>query len=180
MIYFTIWHYVVLIIIFVLFVFGIIISMRQKNKSMVKPMLFSVILISLSIAFLSVFVVDKYTKHVKLYRLQDKKLYSIEKIIYSGLVKNTGNYTIGTVRLNIKIVNKRHRGNIKSTTFYKSSGFLDFFHGTIKKSKSSNTLTENFVVAHDLKPGKIKSFRIMFNFPSNFRNTSQYVKVSGH
>jgi len=180
MTYFTVWHYVTLFVVLLIFVGGVIVSLRQEKKSMIQSMLFSVTLVSLSIGFFSMFVVDKYTKHVELYRLKNKRILSLEKIIYSGVVKNTGNYTVGKVTFDIKLVSRGKRGSLDSTTFYKSSGFLDFFASATKSSKGSNTLTESFVVAKNLKPGQVKAFRVHFRFPANFRNISEYPKVYGH
>jgi len=180
MTYFTIWHYIILVIVLFIFIGGIIISLKQKKKSTINSMIFSVTLVSLFIAFLSMFIVDKYTKHVELYRLKNKRILSLEKIIYRGVVKNTGNYTIGKVTFDIKLVSRGKRGSIESTTFYKSSGFFDFFSGATKSTRGSNTLEKSFVIAKNLKPGQVKSFRVHFKFPASFRNISEYPKVYGH
>jgi len=180
MTYFTVWHYLTMFIVLIIFVGGVIVSLKQEKKKMVLPMLFSVTLVSVAIAVLSIFIVDKYTKHVELYRLKNKRLLSLEKIIYRGVVKNTGNYTIGKVTFDIKLVSRGKRGGLESTTFYKSSGFLDFFSGVTKSSKSTNSVKKSFVVAKNLKPGQVKAFRVYFKYPANFRNVSEYPKVYGH
>ena len=180
MTYLTVWHYLVLFIVLCMFVGGVVVSLKQKKKNMITSMLFSVTLVTLSIGFLSMFVVDKYTKHVELYKLKSKRILSLEKIIYRGVIKNTGKYTIGKVTFDIKLVSRGKRGGFESTTFYKSSGFLDFFASATKSSKGSNTLTKSFVVAKNLKPGQAKIFRVHFRFPANFRNISEYPKVYGH
>jgi len=180
MTYLTVWHYVVMVVVLLMFVAGAIVSFGQKKKKLVLPMLFSVTLVSVAIAILMMFVVDKYTKHVELYKLKNKRILSLEKIVYRGIVKNTGNYTIGEVTFNIKLVSRGKSGNLESTTFYKSSGFLDMFSGVTKSSKGSNTIEKSFVVAKNLKPGQVKSFRVYFRYPPNFRNVSEYAKVSGH
>jgi hypothetical protein len=170
----------VLAIIFVILIGGIIISLKQKKKNTVAPMLFSIILVSFSFGFLSMFVVDKYTKHVKLYKLKHTRLINVEKAIYSGVVKNTGKYTIGEVTLDLKLVNRGKRGSLSTTTFYKNSGFLDFFNTATKTSKGANSIHETFVVAKNLKPKQIKSFRIMVKLPAKFTNVSEHAKVYGH
>lgn len=180
MTYFTIWHYLTLVIVLLILAGGVFISLKQEKKKLVLPMLFSVTLITLTIAVILMFVVDKYTKQVELYRLKNKRILSIEKIIYTGVVKNTGNYTIGKVTFDLKLVSKGKLGGLESTTFYKSSGFLDLFSGATKSNRGSNTLEKSFVVAKNLKPGQAKSFRVHFKFPANFRNISEYAKVYGH
>lgn len=176
---FNIWHYVVLGIIFIFFVAGIATSLRQEKK-LVLPMAFSVTLVSTVIAFFSLFVVDKYTKSVELYKLKNKRILSIEKIIYSGVVKNTGNYPIGEVTVKIKLVSKGSLSkNLDAESFYKPSGFFEFFSFDKKESKKSSVIEEEFVVATNLKPGQAKSFRVYFDYPPHFRNVSEFATVDG-
>jgi len=178
---FNVWHYVVLGILFVLFIVGIIRALQEENPKMKYSMLFTVTLISLFLAVFSVFVVDKYTKEVKLYNLKNKRLLSIEKIAYSGAVKNVGNYPIGKVTLEIKLVNKGHAtGNVKGGNFYKPSGFLEFFSSGLGIDKSKpQTVVKKFIVARDLKPGVKKRFRVYFDYPPYFRSVAQFTKVTG-
>lgn len=178
---FNYWHYIVLGIIFILFIAGVIASLKQKNKKMIYSMLFSTVLVSLFLAVFSIFIVDKYTKIPKLYDLKNKRLLSIEKIVYTGKVKNEGSFPIGAVTLEIKLVNKGHAtGNVKGGNFYKPSGFLDFFTSGFGINKSKpQTVTKKFIVARNLKPGKIQRFRVYFDFPPYFRNVAQFAKVSG-
>jgi len=144
-------------------------------------MLLSISLISLFLAVFSVIVVDKYTKKVKLYKMDNKRLLSTEQIIYTGIVKNEGNYEIGEVTFEIKLVNKGHAtGNVKGGNFYKASGFLDFFSGGYDLNFKPQSLTKEFVVATNLRPGEAKAFRVYFDYPPYFRSTSQFAKVYGH
>jgi len=175
------WHYVALSLIFLLFVGGVVASLKQQSQKMMFSMLFATTLVSLFLAVFSIFVVDKYTKIPKLYDLKNKRLLSIEKIIYTGRVKNEGNYPIGTVTFEIKLVNQGHAtGNVKGGNFYKPSGLLDFFSSGFGIDKSKpQTVVKKFVVARDLEPGKVKAFRVYFRFPPYFRNVSQFAKVYG-
>jgi hypothetical protein len=178
---FNIWHYVVLGVVLILFVVGIIRSLQEDNPKMKYSMLFTVILTSLFLAVFSVFVVDKYTKNVKLYDLKNRRLLSIEKIAYSGTVKNVGNYPIGKVILEIKLVNKGHAtGNVKGGNFYKPSGLLEFFSSGLGIDKSKpQTVVKKFIVARNLKPGVKKRFRVYFDYPPYFRSVAQFTKVTG-
>jgi len=127
---FNYWHYISLAIVFLIFVLGVVSALRQEKKKLVVPMLISVSVISVFLAFFSLVVVDKYTKKVELFKLKNKRLLSTEQNVYSGIVKNTGNHTIGEVTFEIKLVNKgRATGNVKGGNFYKPSGFSDFFGG---------------------------------------------------
>lgn len=182
---FNYWHFLVLGVIFLFFMGGVASSFKQESKKLVIPMLISVTLITVLIGGFSIVVVDKYTKVVKLYKLDNKRLLSTEKIVYTGIVKNEGNHKIGKVTFEIKIVNKGHvTGNVKGGNFYKASGFSDFFTnlfsgggGRLYKPQS---LTKEFVVARNLRPGEAKHFRVYFDFPPYFRSMSHFPKVSGH
>ena len=178
---FNVWHYVVLGIIFVLFIVGIVRALKEPKVKMRYSMLFTVTLITAFLAIFSIFVVDKYTKHVKLYELKNKRLLSVERISYTGVVKNVGNYTIGKVTLEIKLVNKGHAtGNVKGGNFYKPSGFFDFFTSGFGIDKSKpQTIVKKFIVARNLKPGQIHRFYVHFRFPPYFRSVAQFTKVTG-
>jgi len=178
---FNYWHFIVFGVIFFIFIGGVFTSLQQKKSSLKVSMLFSVTLISVLLAFFSIVVVDKYTKEVKLYKLKNKRLLSIEKIVYTGIVKNEGDFKIGKVTFEIKLVNKGHAtGNVKGGSFFKSSGFFDFFSGGANILYKPQTITKEFVAARNLGPGEAKSFRIYFKYPPYFRNTAQFSKVWGH
>ncbi len=178
---FNYWHFFVFGVILLIFLGGVVASFKQANKKLIVPMLFSVSLICLLLAGFSIVVVDKYTKKVKLYKLKNKRLLGIEKIVYTGIVKNEGDFKIGKVKVEIKIVNKGHAtGNVKGGSFYKPSGFFDFFGGEKNTLYKPQTINKEFIVAKNLKPGTAKSFRVYFDYPPYFSSVSQFVKVYGH
>jgi len=177
---FNYWHYLVLAIIGLIFIGGVFASLKQEKKKMILPMLLSVTLVSIFLASFSVLIVDKYTKKVELFKVKNKRLLSTEKIIYTGYVKNTGNYMIGEVTFEVKLVNKGHAtGNVKGGNFYKTSGFFDFFGGANKLYKPQS-ITKEFIVARNLKPGAAKPFRVHFDYPGYFRSVADFTEVSGH
>jgi len=178
---FNYWHYLVLFVIFLIFLAGVFLALRQDDKKLIYPMIFSTTLIAIFLALFSVFLVDKYTKEVKLYKMKNKRLLSTEKIIYTGIVKNEGSHTIGEVVFEIKLVNKGHAtGNVKGGNFFKASGFFDFFSGGSNRLYKPQSITKEFVVAKNLKPGTAKSFRVYFDYPPYFRSVAHFSKVSGH
>ena len=178
---FNVWHYVVLTIIFVIFIIGITRALKEKNSKMMLSMLFTVTIVSSFMAFFSIFVVDKYTKHVKVYKLKNKRLLSLERISYTGVVKNVGKYPIGEVTLEIKLVNRGHAtGNVKGGNFYKPSGFFGFLTSGLGIDKSKpQTVVKRFVVARNLKAGHAHQFYVYFRFPPYFSSVSQFTKVTG-
>jgi hypothetical protein len=128
----------------------------------------------------SILVVDKYTKIVKLYKLENKRILQTEKIMYTGIVKNEGNHKIAKVTFEIKLVNRGMAvGNVKGGSFYKPSGFFDFFSGGSNKLYKPQQIVKEFVVAKNLKPGQVKSFRVYMDFPPYFRSVAQFSEVSG-
>ena len=178
---FNYWHFIVLLFIFLIFVSGIYSALKQEKTKLIFPMIVSITLISILIAGFSVVVVDKYTKVAKLYKLDNKRMLSTEKIMYSGIVKNEGNFMIGEVSFEIKLVNKGHvTGNVKAGSFFKPSSFFDFFSGESKRLYKPQQVIEEFVVAKDLKPGEAKSFRVYLGYPPYFRSTSQFTKLYAH
>jgi hypothetical protein len=175
------WHYIVFSVLFFLYIGGIVASLKQTNKKLVFPMLVSVTLVIGLVTVFSVLVVDKYTKVVKLYKLTNKRLLSTEQIIYYGTVKNEGNFEIGEVTFELKMVNKGHvTGNVKAGSFYSPSGFMDFFGGGADILFKPQTIKKEFVVAKNLKPGQAENFRVYFDYPPYFRSVSQFSTVNGH
>jgi len=178
---FNYWHVIVLFIILLFGALGIYSAFKQEKKKLIIPMIFSVSLITILIASFSVVVVDKYTKIAKLYKLKNKRILQQEKIMYSGIVRNEGNHKIGKVTFEIKLVNKgMATGNVKGGSFYKPSGFLDFFSGGANKLYKPQQITQEFVVATNLKPGAAKEFRVYFDYPPYFRSVAQFSKLYAH
>lgn len=175
------WHYFILIVLFIFYIGGLFTALRQEKKKLIFPMAFSITLVFSLLAVFSVVVVDKYTKVVKLYKLENKRLLSTEQIIYTGIVKNEGQYTIGEVTFEIKLVNKGHMtGNVKAGSFFAPSGFADFFGGGANILYKPQTIEKEFVVATNLRPGESQPFRVYFDFPPYFRNVADFSKVRGH
>lgn len=180
------WHYISFAVILLIFIVGIISSLKQKTTKIMSAMIFTTFLISILLTVFSVIIVDKYTKKVGLYKVKSKRLLSTEQIIYTGIVKNEGDFPIGKVKFEIKLVNKGHAiGNVKGGDFYQTSDFLGLFSSSKKGSAGSapeskpQTITKTFVVAKKLQPGTAQSFRVYFKFPGYFRSVSFFTKVKG-
>lgn len=178
---FNYWHYIFLGISFLIFLLGLVSAFRQEDKKLILPMILSVTLVSAFLGFFSIFVVDKYTKKVEVIKVKNKRLLSTEQIVYSGIVKNTGSFPIGKVRIEIKLVNKGHvTGNVKAGSFYKPRGFMDYFGGGGDDAKSKpQTIVKEFLIVKNLKPGTSKPFRVHFRFPGYFRSVAHFITVSG-
>ncbi|MEA2111313.1 MAG: DUF2393 family protein [Campylobacterota bacterium] len=181
MTYFTIWHYFVVLVVALLFAIVVIVSWRNKNHKLRFSMIFSgFISLALVAAFL-IMALDKYTKVVKITSLKNRRSLATEKIIYTGIVRNVGKYTIGKVELEIKLVNKGHvTGNVKGGSFYKPSGIKDFLSSATKKDDKPQTLLMTFVIAEQLKAGRAKSFKVTMPYPPYFKSTSHFTRVFAH
>ncbi len=180
---FNIWHFVAFAFIGILFLLGVLAALKQPTKKLQTSILISISLVAALMIGFSIMAVDKYTKKVEVYKVENKRLLGIEKIIYTGIVKNEGNYEIGKVTFEVKLVNKGHvTGNVKAGSFFKASGFFDFFSGESDRSASykPQTIIREFVVAENLKPGEAKAFRVYFDYPPYFRSVANFTKVTGH
>jgi len=177
----TIWHYIVIILTILFLLVGLYASIQQKNKKLKIQMIISVTLVSLLVGTFSFFIVDKYTKVVSLYKMKSKRLLNIEKVVYTGIVKNEGNYEIGKVTFELKLINKgRATGNVKAGSFFSPSGFMDFFGQGAGILYKPQTIVKKFVVAKNLKPGTAESFRVYFDYPPYFKHVAEFAKVYGH
>jgi len=176
---FNYWHYITIAVMFVIYIIGVIGANRTLEKKLKLPMITSFTVIMLLVLVFSLVAVDKYTKVVNLYKFENKRILSIEKIVYTGIVRNDGNHEVGEVTFEIKIVNKaREMG--KRASFFTPQGFSEFFGGGANILYRPQTIVKTFVVAKNLKPGDAKSFRVYFDYPAYFKNVSQFAKVYGH
>lgn len=179
---FNYWHYLLVSIVLLGFLVGMVYVFKQEKKNLILPMIFSLTLVTVMLGGIGIAVVDKYTKVVKLYKLENKRNLSTEKIMYTGVVKNEGNFEIGEVVFEIKLVNKGHvSGNVKAGTFYKPSGFSEFFSGDGgDRNNKPQQVTYEFVVAKNLRPGQSQDFRVYFDYPPYFVGVTQFSKLYAH
>ncbi len=176
---FNYWHFITIVLLFLVYLVGIYFSLKQDKTKVKVALSLALSVIFIMMLIISVLAVDKYTKKVELYKFNNKRLLSIEKIVYTGIVKNEGEHKIGKVTLEIKIVNKaRQMGPTES--FFTPSGFKEFFGGGANVLYKPQSLKKTFVVAKDLLPGQARSFRVHFDYPPHFRNVSQFADVYGH
>lgn len=178
--YFTIWHYGALLIGFIIFILTVVLAFQEKRPGIRNSIIFSSILVNVMLAFIILMALDKYTKKVEVFNLSNYRLLQTEQIVFTGVVKNIGNYTIGKVELEIKLVNKGHAtNNVKGTNFYKPSGFSDMF-STSSKDYQPQTLIETPVIAENLEPGESRRFRVAFEYPPYFKGVTQFTRIFAH
>ncbi len=183
MTYLTIVHYLVLGIIALLFVLSVILSLKEKNLKIRHSMILASFVAMSVLAGFLMFAIDKYTKKAQIRGLKNTRLLMNEAIVYSGYAYNVGKYTIGKIKLEIKLVNRGHvTGNVKGGNFYKPSGLADFFGGgdTAKRKNRPQSIIRTFTVAKNLKPGKAKYFSVKMPYPPYFEYTADYTRVFAH
>jgi len=180
--YFTIWHYGVVIACAVLFIMATLVSFKEKRASVRNSMIFSSLLVLILVGSFLIMALDKYTKVVQISGLKNRRVLSNETIVYSGIVRNVGGYTIGAVTFEVKLVNKGHvTGNVKGGNFYKPSGlfsFLDRVSG--KKETRDQTIIKTFTIAKNIEAGKAKPFSVRLKYPPYFKHTSYFTRVFAH
>ena len=104
-----------------------------------------------------------------------------EKIVYTGYVTNVGDYPIGEVMIEFKLVNRGHvTGNVKGGNYFKPSGFFDFFGGEMQRSNRAQKIVENVVVARDLAPGKSQFFNVSIDYPPYFEQVAHFQRIFAH
>jgi len=178
---FTIIHYIIVAIGVLLLTLGVIVALKQSDKKLIMPMIFSTFLVTALVVAFGIAAAEKYTKKVKLIKIDNRRYLTQEKISYFGLVKNIGKYKVKNIYLTIKLVNQGHAtGRVKGSNIYKPSGFFDFFSSGANKLYKPQTVEKEFVITHNLAPGEVVPFRITFDYPSYFKNTSQFIKVYAH
>jgi hypothetical protein len=179
--HFTIWHYAAVIASLTIFVLLVIIALRQSNRKMIISMIFSSFLVMSLVTAFMIMALDKYTKKAVIAKLDNRRMLMSEKIVYTGYVTNVGNYTIGEVRIEFKLVNKGHvTGNVKGGSFFKPSGFAEFFGGGEKRAYRPQKLVETVVVARDLKPGKSQFFNVSLDYPPYFKHVAHFQRIFAH
>lgn len=181
--YFTIWHWGAVIGLVVLFIFFSILSLKEKDQKTMLSMIFSSFLVAVTVGVFSIMAIDKYTKVATIYGVKNTRILRNESIVFTGYVKNKGDYKIGKITLKVKLVNKGHEtGNVRGGSFYSPSGFIDFFtsFGDDSRTYKPQKIEEEFVVARNIEPGKAAYFRVQMKYPPYFKHTAEFTSITAH
>lgn len=177
----NIWHYIFLAIAFSIFVSGIVVAIKKENSKLKYQIIFSFFLLSTVFGVFSLFVVDQYTKEAKVHRVENKRNLYTEKIMYSGIVRNEGNYEIGEVTFEIKLVNgKRSGSNFKEGDFFKPNSFFNFFSGSSDSNNKPQQVSQEFVIAKNLKPKESREFIVYLDYPPYFSGVTDFFYIYAH
>ncbi len=178
---FNIWHYLVIFMLLPVLVGGVFLALKDENSKYRVEIIVSFFLVFLFLSGIGIYAVDKNTKVAKLYRLENKRNLNTEKIMFSGVVRNEGNYEIGEVVLEIKLENATHNAaNVDRGSYFVPSGFLYSFLGFGSKDDKPSRIEEKFTVAENLKPGETKDFIVYIDYPTHFQGFASSSAIYAH
>ena len=136
----------------------------------------------LIVTFASLYVLDSFTKKVKLVEIKHKRVLRNETIVFKGRVKNIGKFKVSAVILKIKILNGENKKLAGDTSFFseKDQGFFSVFRNKdlkIKK-KELTKVEKKVVIIKNLAPKETKSFSVSIDYPPYFKKPRFINKLS--
>ena len=179
--YFTILHWIVLLILLVVFILFCVIALKQSSKKILFSMLFSNFIVVTLIAILAMLVLDKYTKKAELENITQKRILMTETFTLSGKIRNVGNFDIGKCKLKVKLVsNAMTGGNVQGSQIFTPSGlgFFNFFGS--KEDDRPTTVINEFIIAENFKRGELRNFTVAMPYPPYFQKPFMNYKLSCH
>jgi hypothetical protein len=174
--YMTFWHYGALAIIGAIFIAASLITLQQSIKTSNKiSVIIAYLLTTIGMMYGIILLIDTYTKKITLSDVKDRRFLPTEKIFFTGSVRNSGDYIVGKVRVEIKIIN-RDTAAKKGEPSYQSNAFAELLGDDPTTYKPSYLITTE-IVATNLKPGQRKNFHITMPHPPHFKGYTVYPRV---
>lgn len=171
---FTIWHYMSFLIILALFAVAILYTLKEKEITQKSSLIALYSVIAVLLLVFSIMSINGYTKQVVLANVQHHRFLSTESIIYTGRVRNIGNYDVGQVEIEIEIFDKGQKRQGRAS--FESTAFKDYYNSVdIRKLlgfdnpdiKPTSVIVRK-TVAEELKAGQGKQFTVSIRYPSYF------------
>lgn len=182
---YTIWHYLDFIIIAALLALAIVYTLKQKDLTQKGSFITVYCVIALIVLILTIVSINSYTKKVLLQNVKDHRFLSTESIIYTGTVRNAGNYDVGQVEMEIKIFDKGLRKQGRPA--YQSTAFKDYYNDVdirklfgYKNDAKPTSYTIRKTLADDLKAGEGKQFAVSIHYPTYFSGYSSEERLIVH
>lgn len=183
---FTVWHYLDFILIVALLCVAIVYTLKQKDIPQKGSYIATYCVLSLMLLGLTLLAINGYTKQVVLVNVKNHRFLSTESIIYTGAVRNIGNYPVGEVEIEIEIFDKGLKK--LGPALYKSTAFKDYFNDVdIRKLFGFNNpdiKPTSFVVrrtvAKGLKAKEGKQFAVSIAHPSYFSGYTSKERIIVH
>lgn len=164
----TLWHYLLLTVLVLLFVIGILVSMRTNSKFSVFT---TISLVLLLIGLFSWKSINERVYLVEVSQLEQERYYQSEQLLIKGLVRNVGEFPVANVVAVVKLSNSSGGSGNRQTLFTQPTVFAEIYEGDNPNFKRQN-IVEEHVIAEYLNPGKSKTFRIMMDYPPHFKKAS--------
>lgn len=170
----TIWHYLDFILITLALIWAISHTLKQKDISQKGSFIATYSVIAFLVLLLSVITINGYTKKVLLLNVENHRFLSTESIIYTGTVRNAGDYDVGEVELEIEIFNKGSMLQRRSS--YESTAFKDYYNdadirrlfGYKKDESKPASVTIRKTIAKELRAKEGKQFAVSIRYPDYF------------
>ena len=173
-IYFTFWHYGAIVLSLLLFILFSLLAFYAKQLWAQLLVVLSSLIVSIALLIGMFAWLEKTTKKAEIYNLHYNRMLQTEQIIFLGTVKNTGNYNVDRVQLQLIMEN----GPVEGTGNF--GGAPHAFEEAMDSNYKPQKLTYNYTVATDLDPKISKQFSIMIDYPPYFNNGSFTTKVVAH
>ena len=183
---FTIWHYLDFIIIAMALTWAIKYTLDQKDIPKKGSFIATYSVIAVLLLVFSTTSINRYTKQVVLSNLKHHRFLSMESIIYTGNVRNAGNYDVGQIEIEIEIFDQGL--NKESKLFYKPTAFKDHYNnldiqkllGFDNPDMKPTSIIVRKTVAEELKAGHGKQFTVSIRYPSYFTGYISQERIIVH
>lgn len=183
---YTIWHYLSFIIILTMFTAAVIYTIKQKDISKKGSFIVIYSVIAVILLVFSIMGINVYTKQVIIVSLENHRFLSTESIVYTGTVRNVGNYDVGQIEIEIEIYDKGLKK--ESKLFQKPTAFKDHYNDTdIRKLfgfNESDVKPASYIirktVANELKAREAKQFAVSIDHPSHFSGYTSEERLIVH
>lgn len=173
--YFTIVHIIFLLFYIVLFIALAVLTLKETRPKIFWAMIFANVLVTVTLSFFTMLVLDKYTKKARIENLTQKRVLRNETISFKGKIRNIGKFTISRCVLEVKLVNNPTTSRkLGGSDLFKPSSGLDF----MSKNPKPSTVSKKFLIATSLKAKELRNFSVNMPFPPYFSkaSTHQYLR----
>lgn len=167
----TYWHYLLIIALTVIFVLGSVLAFRSSYRWSI---LASIIAVLSGIGVALWALINQSVYQVEVSQLDDQHIYQAEKIVITGIVRNTGDFPVANVIGTVKLINARGASRKGFKHFAQPTAFAEIYEGDDPRFKPQNIVSKH-VIADYLTPGGSKSFTIILDYPPYFNNASYEV-----
>ena len=171
--YFNVFHLIALAVLVLLSMLFMLISRGEKDPRLFKIYLAINVAATLIFGYFFMLVVDKYTKKAVLIELTGHRVLRNEMIVFKGSLRNTGEFSIASCELTVKLVNNPVSKDTIAGSIFKPSGLSLFSRG----DERSNVAEVTASVAKNIAPKQIRNFSLSMPYPSYFANTQTITKL---